>query len=87
MGELIYVVTDGEIELVRELSGGGEELDAFEPFLLGQFDFPHEGVQMTDEARHDLLETRIGGFFQPRHDGVGQVGFGEVSHGLLWQET
>ncbi|MFC3777650.1 ATP-binding cassette domain-containing protein [Mycolicibacterium holsaticum] len=25
MGELIYVVTDGEIELVRELSGGGEE--------------------------------------------------------------
>jgi putative ABC transport system ATP-binding protein len=26
MGELIYVVSDGEVEIVRELAGGGEEL-------------------------------------------------------------
>jgi putative ABC transport system ATP-binding protein len=26
MGDLIYVVSDGEVELVRELSSGGEEL-------------------------------------------------------------
>jgi putative ABC transport system ATP-binding protein len=26
MGDLIYVVSDGELEIVRELAGGGEEL-------------------------------------------------------------
>ena len=26
MGDLIYVVTQGELEIVRELAGGGEEL-------------------------------------------------------------
>ena len=26
MGDLIYVVAEGELEIVRELAGGGEEL-------------------------------------------------------------
>jgi putative ABC transport system ATP-binding protein len=26
MGDLIYVVSEGEVEMIRELSGGGEEL-------------------------------------------------------------
>ncbi|RWA53619.1 hypothetical protein AU476_13040 [Cupriavidus sp. UYMSc13B] len=33
----------------------GQELDPRRPFFLGQLDVPPKGVQVLDQARHDLL--------------------------------
>ena len=39
---------------------GGEEPDALHPFRLGQFRLNHRRVQVVDEDRHHLAQTRRG---------------------------
>ena len=69
--------------VVALLPGGGEELDRFEPFLLGQFDFAHEVVQMPDQALHDPAKARVGVIGKARDHRVGQLGFNFVLQLLL----
>ena len=85
MGDLIYVVAEGEFEIVRELSGGGEELvkvarpgDYFGEFGV-LFHLPRSA---TVRARTDA--TVIGYGVQAFRDRLGVGGLGDlIAHGPL----
>jgi putative ABC transport system ATP-binding protein len=83
MGELIYIVAEGELEIVRELSGGGEEL--VKVALPGDY-FGEIGVlfhlprSATVRARTDA--TVIGYGVQAFRDRLGVEGVGDlIAHG------
>jgi putative ABC transport system ATP-binding protein len=83
MGDLIYVVAEGECEIVRELSGGGEELvkTARSGDYFGEigvlFHLPRSA---TVRARTDA--TVIGYGVQAFRDRLGVGGLGElIAHG------
>ena len=59
------------------VAGGGEELDRFEPFGLGRFDFLHGGVEVAGENCHDLGKPLVGRLGVARDDDLGGGGFGE----------
>jgi putative ABC transport system ATP-binding protein len=85
MGDLVYVVAEGEFEIVRELSGGGEELvkiarpgDYFGEFGV-LFHLPRSA---TVRARTDA--TVIGYGVQAFRDRLGVGGLGDlIAHGPL----
>jgi hypothetical protein len=68
---------------VAGVAGAGEELDAGEPLGLGETDVAREGMEMPDQARHDLLQARVGRVGKPAHRLLGDVGLIEVAHGCL----
>ena len=67
--------------VVALLADRGQELDAFEPFLLGQLHLARERVQVLHRGGHDLPQAGVLGLLQPRDDGVGQGVFVELAHG------
>ena len=59
--------------VVGDVSGGGEELDAVVPFVLGEADFADEGVQVPGQGLHQLLQPRVFGLVEGRDDGVDEL--------------
>ena len=60
----------------------GQELDGFEPFLLGRFDFLDRRMQMAGHTVHDLFEPFAFGIDVLPNNNVGGIVFGEMGN---WQ--
>jgi hypothetical protein len=66
--------------VVRDVAAAGEELDALEPLLLGQFDLAREVVQVPHQAGHDAREARVPGFGMASQYGLGDGVLVDVAH-------
>ena len=66
--------------LVALLPGRGEEPDRLEPLCRRELDFPHDRMDVADDALEDLLRTRVLAALDACEHRVGQVCLGEVAH-------
>ena len=60
-----------------------QEVNALEPFFLGQLHVPGKGVQVLDQARHDFFEPSVRRFGEAGNDCLCDVVLVEVAHGLF----
>src|SRR6185437_9153080 len=67
--------------VVALVAGGGQELDAAQPFGLAQLRLANEGVQVPYQRAQDLLQARVVAAFEAGEDRVRDVVFVDVSHG------
>src|SRR5215217_1093224 len=65
--------------IVGHVASPGEEIDGLKPFLLGQSHLAYEGVQVPDEALHDLLETRRPAAIEARKHRLGEFLVRQIS--------
>lgn len=79
MGDCVYVVAEGEIELVRELADGGEELVKVAParHYFGEM-APVFGLPRSATARARTDATVIGYTVQQFRERLGATGFKEI---------
>ncbi len=67
--------------VVRDLAGGGQELDRRHPLLAGQLDLLGEGVQVLDGGGHQLGHARRMAGRPPLDGDVGDAVLGHEGHG------
>jgi hypothetical protein len=56
--------------IVRDVSGGCEELDSGRPFFFREADLTDEGVQMPGQRLHEQFEAGVGGVLERGKDGA-----------------
>src|SRR6185437_14002086 len=57
---------------IGDMADRRDELNALNPFLLGQLHFAGKGMEMFDETDHDLLQSGISTVLVARYDFVGE---------------
>jgi hypothetical protein len=69
--------------VVALLADGGHELDALEPFLLGELHLARECVQVLHRGGHDFLEALVLRLAEPLDDLGGERVLVELAHASL----